>query len=74
MMRVTRRRLLRMEAATSTKERLRYVWVQDGEPVPEAKPGERLVMVRWAGEADPADPSEASGGEEREGIAASGRQ
>jgi hypothetical protein len=56
-----RRRVERLEAkGRATGERVRYAWWRAGEPRPEAQPGERLVVTRWAdhGEGDGASEAE----------------
>jgi hypothetical protein len=46
-------RLTRLEASKAPPLRQRYVWLSSpGEPVPEAEPGERLVVVRWRWDSD----------------------
>jgi hypothetical protein len=44
-----RRRVERLERRRPpVSERVRHVWWRAGEPRPEAQPGERLVVIRWA--------------------------
>jgi hypothetical protein len=44
-----RRRVERLERRCQPAgERVRYAWWRAGEPRPEAAPGERLVVIRWA--------------------------
>ena len=45
-------RLARLEAAQGPTSSERIVWVENGEPVPEPAPGERLTIVRWKWEDD----------------------
>ena len=57
-----RRRLARLERARCGGQRLRVVEHWPGDPVPEAGPGELLVVVRRFGERPPPapDPSKAA--------------
>ena len=42
------RRLARLEASEAPPLRQRYVWLQSpSDPVPEAEPGEQIVVVHW---------------------------
>lgn len=41
------RRLERLEAIAEPPLRMRVVWLEKGDPVPEAEPGEQLLLVRW---------------------------
>ena len=44
-----RRRVERLERrCPPVSERVRHVWWRAGEPRPEAQPGERLIVTRWA--------------------------
>jgi hypothetical protein len=48
-----RRRVERLERrCPPADERVRHVWWRAGEPRPEAQPGERLVVIRWADHAE----------------------
>jgi hypothetical protein len=52
-----RRRLERLEARhRAAGERVRCAWWRRGDPRPEAAPGERLIVVRWADHADAPSP------------------
>jgi hypothetical protein len=56
-----RRRVERLEARHHPMgERVRCVWWRRGAPRPEAQPGERLIVTRWAdhGEGDGASEAE----------------
>jgi hypothetical protein len=53
-----RRRLERLEARhRAAGERVRCVWWRREDPYPEAAPGERLIVVRWADHDDASSPS-----------------
>ena len=52
-----RRRLERLEARhRAAGERVRHVWWRRGDPRPEAAPGERLIVIRWADHGDAPSP------------------
>jgi hypothetical protein len=53
------RRLARLEARDAPPLRQRCVWLDEGDPMPEAEPGEQLVVVRWRWDSDdePAEPA-----------------
>jgi hypothetical protein len=52
-----RRRLERLETRhRAAGERVRQVWWRRGDPRPEAAPGERLIVVRWADHDDAPSP------------------
>ena len=42
------RRLERLEAKEQPALRKRIVWLEKGDPIPEAEPGEELILVSWA--------------------------
>jgi hypothetical protein len=48
MLRNLDRRLERLKAKEQPTLRKRIVWLQKGDPIPEAEPGEKLILVRWA--------------------------
>jgi hypothetical protein len=58
-----RRRVERLERRHPTVERMRHVWWRAGEPRPEAQPGERLIVIRWADHDDAPSPSSSPGAE-----------
>ena len=68
------RRIARLEATQLPVGRQRIVWVDEGKPMPEAKPGERLTIIRWTWETDPGGPSAATSGEKPEEAVESRRQ
>ena len=43
-----RRRLDRLERWQGPPVRRRIVWWNQGDPKPEAEPGEQLTIIRWA--------------------------
>ena len=49
------RRLARLEAVKALTLRQRYVWLNDGDPVPEPEPREQIVVVHWLWDDEPAD-------------------
>ena len=53
------RRLERLEQQQSPVLRQRMVWWDEGEPEPQAQPGERLTIIRWTW-SDEDMPTEAS--------------
>ena len=42
------RRLERLEASGQPAPRKRIVWLEKGDPIPEAEPGEELILLEWA--------------------------
>ena len=47
MIRDLHRRLERLEASGQPAPRQRIVWLEKGEPKPEAEPGEQLIIISW---------------------------
>ena len=41
------RRLERLEASGQSAPRKRIVWLEKGDPIPEAEPGEELILLKW---------------------------
>ena len=56
-----RRRLDRLEAVNLPPEVRRHVWWNEGEPKPNAEPGEQLTIISWmrSDEEPPEPPSTA---------------
>jgi hypothetical protein len=51
------RRLARLEAVKALPLRQRYIWLNEGDPVPEPEPGEQIVIVHWLWDDGPAEPT-----------------
>ncbi len=52
------RRLARLEASVVPPLRQRYVWLRHrDDPVPEAEPGEQIVVVHWLWDDEPDEPA-----------------
>ena len=49
-------RLARLEASKASPLRQRYVWLNEGDAMPEPEPGERLTVYRWAWDSDACRP------------------
>ena len=47
MIRDLHRRLERLEASGQPAPRKRIVWLEKGDPIPEAEPGEELILLKW---------------------------
>ena len=47
MIRDLHRRLERLEASGQPAPRKRIVWLEKGDPIPEAEPAEELILVQW---------------------------
>jgi hypothetical protein len=54
MSRNLQRRLAQLEKKQAGPLRRRYVWWNKGEPKPQAKPGEELMIFRWKWDSDEA--------------------
>jgi hypothetical protein len=52
------RRLTRLEASEAPPLRQRLVWLESpDDPVPEAEPGEQIVVVHWIWDGEPDEPA-----------------
>ena len=60
-----RRRLDRLERQDAPAVRRRIVWWDQGDPEPEAEPGEQLTIIRWAWDDENELPSSLPGEEAR---------
>lgn len=58
MLRNLDRRLERLEAKEQLALRKRIVWLQKGDPIPEAEPGEELILVKWIWDDDDETPAD----------------
>jgi hypothetical protein len=51
------RRLARLEAIEVSLLRQRYIWLNEGDAMPEPEPGEQIVIVHWLWDDEPAEPT-----------------